>query len=194
MGGAVFPPCYLPVAKLMLKLKLQYLGHLMQRADSLEKTLMLGKIEGGRRRGRQRMDGWMASPTWRTWVGVDSGSWWWTGRPGVLQFMASQRVGHDWATERNWTETARYILYQNGDDDCILSLRTGKKKKKDVFLRCDQVNWADLGFKDVCIFIYVLGNKDISILWKITPVPFPKLLLDFLILTSSPQRFINLDP
>ena len=51
--------------RLMLKLKFQYFGHLMQRADSLEKTLMLGKIEG-RRRGRQRKDGWMASPTWWT--------------------------------------------------------------------------------------------------------------------------------
>ena len=48
---------------LMLKLKLQYFGHLMQRADWFKKTLMLGKIEGRRRRGRQRMDGWMASPT-----------------------------------------------------------------------------------------------------------------------------------
>ena len=55
MGGAVFPPCYLPVAKLMLKLKLQYFGHLMGRTDSLERTLMLGKIEDRRRRGRQRM-------------------------------------------------------------------------------------------------------------------------------------------
>ena len=47
-------------------------------------------------------DGWVASLTWWTWVWVDSGSWWWTGRPGVLQFMGSQRVGHDWATELNW--------------------------------------------------------------------------------------------
>ena len=47
-------------------------------------------------------DGWMASPTWWTWVWVNSRSWWWTGRPGVLQFMESQRVGHDWATELNW--------------------------------------------------------------------------------------------
>ena len=47
-------------------------------------------------------DGWMASPTQWTWVWVNSGSWWWTGRPGVLRFMGSQRVGHDWATERNW--------------------------------------------------------------------------------------------
>ena len=49
-------------------------------------------------------DGWMASPTQWTWVWVDSGSWWWTGRPGVLQLMGSQRVGHDWGTELNWTE------------------------------------------------------------------------------------------
>ena len=48
-------------------------------------------------------DGWMASRTRWTWVWVNSGSWWWTGRPGVLQSMASQRVGHDWATELNWT-------------------------------------------------------------------------------------------
>ena len=46
-------------------------------------------------------DGWMASPTQRTWVWVNFGSWWWTGRPGVLRFMGSQRVGHDWATELN---------------------------------------------------------------------------------------------
>ena len=85
---------------LMLKLKLQYFGHLMQRADSLEKTLMLGGIGGRRRRG---WDGWMASPNQWTWVWVDSSSWWWTGRPGVLQFMRSQRVGHNWATELNWT-------------------------------------------------------------------------------------------
>ena len=49
-------------------------------------------------------DGWMASSTQWTWVWVDSRSWWWTGRPGVMQFMGSQRVGHDWATEMNWTE------------------------------------------------------------------------------------------
>ena len=50
-------------------------------------------------------DGWMASLTRWTWVWVNSGSWWWTGRPGVLQFMGSQRAGHDWATELNWTDS-----------------------------------------------------------------------------------------
>ena len=86
----------------MLKLKLQYFGHLMQRTDIFEKTLILGKIEG-RRRGQQRMRGWMASLTWWTWAWVSSRNWWWTGKPGVLQSMGSQRVGHDWATELNWT-------------------------------------------------------------------------------------------
>ena len=91
---------------LMLKLKLQYFGHLMQRADSFEKTLMLGKIEGRRKRGHNRgWDGWMASPTQCTWVWVDSGSWWWTGRPGMLWFMGLQRVRHNWMTELNWTAT-----------------------------------------------------------------------------------------
>ena len=88
----------------MLKLKLQSFGHLMQRTDSLEKTLMLGKIEGRWRRGDRIWNGWKASQTEWTWVWVNSGSWQWTGRPGVLQSMGSQRIGHDWATELNWTE------------------------------------------------------------------------------------------
>ena len=89
---------------LMLKLKLQYFGHLMWRADSFEKTLMLGKIEGKRRRGRQRMR-WLDGITdSRTWVWVDSRSWWWTGRLSVLWFLGSQGVRHDWATELSWAE------------------------------------------------------------------------------------------
>ena len=89
---------------LMLKLKLQYFGHLMQRADSLEKTLMLGGTGAGGGGDDRGWDGWMASPTRRTWVWVNSGSWWWTGRPGVLQSMGSQRVGHDWVTGLNRIE------------------------------------------------------------------------------------------
>ena len=90
---------------LVLKLKLQYSGHLMRRVDSLEKTLMLGGIGAGREGDDRGWDGWMASPTRWTWVWVNSGSWWWTGRPGVLQFMRSQKVRHHWVTELNWTET-----------------------------------------------------------------------------------------
>ena len=87
---------------LILKLKLQYFAHLMWRTHSFKKTLMLGKIEGGRRRVWQRMIWLMASPIQWTWVWVNSRSWWWTGRPGVLHSMESQRVRHDWVTELNW--------------------------------------------------------------------------------------------
>jgi len=82
---------------LMLKLKLQYFGYLMGRTDPLEKTLMMGKTEGRRRRGWHC---WIASLTQWTWVWVNSGSWWWTGRPVMLQSMGSQsRTGLS-----NWTE------------------------------------------------------------------------------------------
>ena len=54
-------------------------------------------------------NGWMASLTRWTWISVNYRSWWWTGRPGVLQFMGSQRVGHDWVTELNWTERANIL-------------------------------------------------------------------------------------
>ena len=85
---------------LMLKLKLQYFGHLMWRTDLFEKILMLGKIEGRRRQGRQWMR-WLDGITTRwTWVWVNSGSWWWTGRPGVLQSKRSQ--SQTWLS--NWNE------------------------------------------------------------------------------------------
>ena len=87
---------------LMLKLKLQCFSHLMWKADSFEKTLMLGKIEGRRSRWWRGWDGWMASLTQWTWIWVNSSSCSWTGRPGVLQSMGSQRVGlNDW-NELNW--------------------------------------------------------------------------------------------
>ena len=92
----IIPKCSLE--GLMLKLKLQSFGRVMQKAYSFEKTLMLEKTEEGRRRGQQRMRG-MPSPTQWIWVWVNCGSWWWTGSPGVLQSMGLQRVRHDWVTE-----------------------------------------------------------------------------------------------
>ena len=87
---------------LMLKLKLLYFGHLMWRTDSREKTLMLGKIEG-RRKGRQRMR-WLDGITDAHWVWASSRCWWWTGKPGVLESMGLQIVGHNWPIELNWTD------------------------------------------------------------------------------------------
>ena len=114
---------------LMLKLKLQYCGHLMQRTDSLEKTLMLGKIEDRGEGDDRGWDGWMDMNLSQLW------SWWWTGKPGVLQSMGSQRVGHDQATELNelterMTETQRKS--RNKSDiwrECIDSINETSRAK-----------------------------------------------------------------
>ena len=95
---------------LMLKLKLQYFGHLMQRTDSFEKTWCWERLKAGGDGDDREWDGWMASPTQSTWVWVNSGSWRWTGRPGMLQSMGLQRVRHDWATELNWIDQGNVSL------------------------------------------------------------------------------------
>ena len=98
----------------MLKLKLQYSVHMVWRTDSLEKPLMLGKVEGRRRRGQQRMR-WLDGITKHEFEWTP-GSWWWTGKPGMVQSMGSQRVRHNWATELNWSKY--YISFINVSCGC----------------------------------------------------------------------------
>ena len=104
---------------LMLKLKLQYFGHLMQRANSLEKTLMLGKIEAEGEGDDRGWDGWMASLTLWIWVWASSRRWWRTGKPGILQSMGSQRVRHDWATEQQPVFTWNFDTAKNVSSSSI---------------------------------------------------------------------------
>ena len=94
----------------MLKLKLQYFGHLMWRTDSPEKTFMLGKFEGRRTRGRQRMR-WLDGIT--NSMDMSLNNFWklcWIGKPGMLKSMESWRVGHDWVTELNWPNNSKCIF------------------------------------------------------------------------------------
>ena len=95
---------------MMLKLKLQYFRHLMRRVDSWKRLWCWEGLGAGGEGDDRGWDGWMASRTRWTWVWVNSRSWWWTGRPGVLRFMGLQRVGHDWANELNWTELRNLIF------------------------------------------------------------------------------------
>ena len=141
----------------MLKLKLQYFGYLMRRVDSLGKTLMLGGIGGRRRRGRddRGWDGWMASLTRWTWVWMNSGSWWWTGRPGVLQFMGSHK---SWTRLSDWTELNIYIYIklwycdiknlENFFDNVKWIISHGRScrgKKKKTFMK----HTSDNGFSSI---------------------------------------------
>ena len=98
----VSPRCSLE--GLMLKLKCQYFGHLIWRIDSLKRPWCWERLKAGGEGEDTGRAGWMASSIQWTWVWVNSRSWWWTRRPGVLQFMGSQWVGHNWVTELNWTE------------------------------------------------------------------------------------------
>ena len=93
------------IGRTMLKLKLQYFGHLM--LTHWKRPWCWERLKAGGEGNDRGWNGWMASPTQWTWVLVSSGSWWWTGKPSVLQFMRSQRVGHNWATQVNWTPASQ---------------------------------------------------------------------------------------
>ena len=126
---------------LMLKLKLQYFGHLMW-TDSLEKTLMEGKTDDRRRKGTRGWDGWNTSPTQWTWVWASSVSWWWTGKPGMLQSMGLQRVRQEWAIE----------------------LESLKKAGKCIFTKWWKLPWP--GIEQIHIMCFLIRS------WKVHSIYF----------------------
>ena len=143
---------------LMLKLKLQYSGHLMWRTDSLEKTLMLGKIEGGRRMGQQRMR-WLDGITDSMDMSLSSsGSWWWTGRASVLQSVGLQRVGHDRATELNWTELN---CTEGASDHLSQTLWRSRREAEKSWLRDN-----DRLIPGILFETFILINSEIS--WSLS--------------------------
>ena len=118
----------------------------MRIIDSLEKRLWCWEGLGAGGEGDDRgWDGWMASPTRWTWVWVNSGSWWWTGRPGVLWFMGSQRVRHDWAAELNWSELK---AWEPGMSVVNHSLQTGEDEMR---------WWAVRGTNSLCTLLFYSG-------------------------------------
>ena len=159
------------VEGLMLKLKLQYFGHLMWRADSFWKTLVLGKIEGGTE-GDDR--GWMVG--WHHRLnGVNSGYWWWTGRPSALQSTGSQRVRHDWATKLNWTDlyvNHPFMIWSSQDfstwtmlsffilvTDTVARRRDGwTLGKANIFLQNIYLNWGLRMHSKLCYIRWAMGG------------------------------------
>ena len=139
---------------LMLKLKLQYFGHLMRRVTCWERPWCWEGLGAGGEGDNREWDGWMASPTQWTWVWVGSGSWWKTGRPGMLRFMGSQRVGHNWVTELNWTEFKSVnVLWGFPDGSVIKNLPA----KQDT--QVQSLGWEDpLGRKWQPLQYSWLGN------------------------------------
>ena len=104
---------------LMLKLKLQYFG-VSEELTHLKRLWCWERLRAGGEGDDRGWDGWMASPTQWTWVWVDSSSWWWTERPGMLRFIGSQRVGHDWVTELNWFFCIGIVQYDHFIRFCFL--------------------------------------------------------------------------
>ena len=102
---------------MMLKLKLQY-STWCKELTHLKRPWCWERLRAGGEGDDRGWDGWMASMSWWTWVWVNSRRWCWTGRPGVLRFMGSQRVGHEWATELNWTEVLSMNSYEQWQITC----------------------------------------------------------------------------
>ena len=115
-------------------------------------------------------DGWMVSLTRWTWVWVNSGSWWWTGRPGVLRFMGSQRVIYDWATEMNWTELKelKSLLMIVKEEHEKAGLKFNIQKTK-IMASCPITSWQIDGDKMETVTDFIFGGLQNHCGWWLQP-------------------------
>ena len=142
---------------LMLKLKLQHFGHLMWKTDSFEMILMLGKIEGRRRRGQQRMR-WLHGITdLMDMSSISSGSWWSTGKLGTLQSMGSQKVRQDWVTELNLSLSLGCSRYP-GLGEGILAVEAGSKQGSATFSPWNYPSWNHTVFPGVFLYWWLTSH------------------------------------
>ena len=139
----------------------------MRSTDTLEKTLMLGKIEGRRRRCDRGLDGWMAKQTLWTWVWETSGRYRRTGKPGVLQSMESQTVRHDWVTEQQQS-LQRIQVMLHVKKNMWKSISTGFYPKMN-FLNFCFINWI-CPLIQTQASVYILGNSSTNVCVSWSPL------------------------
>ena len=133
-----------PMEGIMLKLKCQYLATWCEHLTHWKRPWCWGRLRAGGEVDNRGWNGWMASWTRWTWVWVDSGSWWWTGRPGVPRFMGSQRVRHNWVTKLIYI---KYIIFSHSqnykyhhDGFCFVP-RYSSSTQKSILCVAKQVSW-----------------------------------------------------
>ena len=144
----------------MLKPKLQYLATWCEELTYRKRPRCWERVRAGGEGGDGGWDGWMASPTWWTWVWVDSGSWWWTGKPGVLPSMGSQRVGHDWATNT-------FIPFSRKSSAGVLCRVHHVKYPAGWITSWNQDWWEKYQQPQICRWYHSNGRK-----WRGTKEPF----------------------
>ena len=143
--------------------KLQYSGHSMRRSDSLEETWCWERLKAGGEGDDRGWDGWMASPTWWTWVWTSSRRWWRIGKPGALQSMGSQQVGHNWVTRQQqivlWLQMPElYLKYAiKAKSRATQTWTGGAKPQRAVFCSLEINGWvSECAGSDHVFLLYLL--------------------------------------
>ena len=181
-----------------IELKLQYFLTWCEELTHWKRPWCWERLRAGGEGDDRGWDGWMASPTQWTWVWVDSRSWWWTGRPGVLQFMGSQRVGHNWVTELNWTDAFSPSYWKSN----LFSLKNKRhfwpnKIRKIVLSICPSSSCFSSLFYEFFFFffseptnIYIYGQREVEV-FHVNFVNYVSQILVFMMTVTLIWRLTN---